>query len=121
MSLILVTIFSIVFSLPIFPYVIFQGLVREDIKREAIKNTSNDKLADVMRRIWICLVHVGAPILISVEAFVMVERWYLLPIAYAIFWQIIWACIAMKKNILPVILPILAIFYIICIGVSLRN
>lgn len=123
--IIIVTIFSIVFSLPIFPYVIFEGLLRKDIKREPerdeINSYFNNKLLDFMIVIFFCLAYVVIPILIAIEIFQIGEKWCLMLIAYALFWQIMYAFIFMKKSILPVSIPILAIFFIVCIGLPLIN
>lgn len=117
---IVVTIIAVVFSLPT-PYMIFKGLVREDIKREDITNISDDKLVNVMMDTWSCLVYVVVPILIAIAAFQIGVIYYFISIAYAIFWQIIWACIGMKKRLLKFVLPILIVILIFCICLPMRD
>ncbi len=46
---------------------------------------------------------------------------YLLPMAWPIFWQFIVACTNLQKRLLPVVLPILAIAFIGCIILPIRD
>ena len=120
-SRILGTIFAMGFSSPIFPYLIFRRLIRKDIIMEAAEYNSKDKLGDVIVFIWICMAYVVTPILISIVAFLIIEKWYLMLIAYVIFWQLIYACSLLKKRMVPIIVPILAMIFIICIALLIKD
>lgn len=118
---ILLIIFGIVFSSPIFPYLIFRKLIREDIIREAMEDNSKNKSENVLILIWLCTVYVVTPISISIVVFQIMEKWYFVLIAYDIFWQILYACIFLKKRMARIIVPILVTIFIVCIALTFQE
>lgn len=115
-----ITIIAAVLVLPI-EYFIFPKLERQEVKEE----TETMEMLKIISIILILIMLSGISIMISVYVLFVSEReiWYryLIPMAYPIFWKFAFACTDLQKRLLPFVLPILAIAFIGCIMLPIRD
>lgn len=118
------TVFYAVLSLPFFPYMFF-GMREEPPS----SSSSNSKIENIFHRLCNLLFLsfiIGCSIAISYKSFNGFDGrqiWYkyLLPIAYPIFFQFLWSIEGLKRNLVPIVLPILALLFLIIIFIPTKN
>lgn len=119
-----IIIVATVLPLPI-EYSLFPKLERKKEKDTVGEKTETMKTLEWMSAIAGLMVLSGVSIIISVCSLFGFERetwyWYLIPMAYPIFCKFVFACTYLQKRLLPFALPILAIAFIGCIILPIRD
>lgn len=119
-----IMIVAAVLTLPI-EYVLFPKLDRQERKDSVEEKTEEIKKLERLQGTLILIMLIGISIVLSVSSLFMTEReiwyWYLIPMAWTIFWQFVFACTSLQKRLLPFVLPILAIALIGCIMLPIRD
>lgn len=117
---VVIMIIAAVFTLPI-EYVVFPKLVRHK-EEECLEEM---KLLDRLGMVLMLLFLIGISISISVFSLFVLKReiwyYYLVPMAWTIFWKIIFVYDDLQKRLLPLVLPILVIALIGCIILPIRD
>lgn len=119
-----IIIIAAVIVLPI-EYFLFPKLARQKAKDTVGEKTETMKTLEWILAIVMLMVLSGISIIISVLSLFEFEReiwyYYLIPMAYPIYCKFVFACISLQKRLLPFALPILAIAFIGCIILPIRD